>query len=205
MLDIEIKQVVSIQECQAMITTGYWTTKEGTRHEVKIGEENIYHISEKGILHENDNKIWCEGEALKINGNKIEGVLKMVQYRTILEEEEYLVDKIQVEALNNQIRLPTACTVKSQGCIARKTYLWNTPTTQCPLEKINTGTFTEEKGWLLEHRANLLFKITDTSQSPIGCPDGDVYNTEYEYPFLTKDYNFPYVGQSVDKGLYVKH
>ena len=204
MPDIEIKQVVSIQECQAMITTGYWTTREGTRHEVKIGEENIYHISEKGILHENNNKIWCEGEALKINGNKIEGILKMVQYRTILEEEEYLVDKKRVEALNNHIRLPAACTVKSQGCIARKTYLWNTPTTQCPLEKINTGKFIEEQGWLVEHRAKLLFKVTDTSQSPIGCPDGEIYHTEYEDLFLTTDYNYPHIGRSIDIGLYVK-
>ena len=65
-------------------------------------------------------------------GTKLRGVLKMVQHRTILEEEEYIVDKKRVEALNNHIRLPTACTVKSQGGIAWKTYLWNTPTTQCP-------------------------------------------------------------------------
>ena len=59
-----------------MFTTGFWTTREGTRYKVKICEENKYHVSEKGILHENDNKIWCEGKALKINGNKTEGVLK---------------------------------------------------------------------------------------------------------------------------------
>ena len=49
-----------------------------------------------------------------------------------------------------------------------------------------------------------MFKIRDTSQSPIGCPDGDIYHTEYEDLFLTKDYNFPHVGQSVDIGLSVK-
>ena len=178
MPDIEIKQAVSLQECQAMITPGYWTSREGTRHKVEIGKENIFHVSEKGILHESNNKIWCEGEDLKINGNIIEGVLKMVQYRIIIEEESYLVDKKRVEAINNHIRLPSACTMDIGGCVDQKTYLWISPKNQCPLVKINTGKFTDEKGWLVEHRAKLLFKITDTSPSPIGCPNGEIYHTE---------------------------
>ena len=204
MPDIEIKQDVSIQECQAMVTTEYWTTREGTRHKIKIGEENIFQVSEKGILHESNNKIWCEGEDLKINSNIIEGVLKMVQYRTIIEEEEYIVDKKRIEALNTHVRLPSACTVEIRGCVARKTYLWNAPTTQCPLQKINTGKFTEEQGWLIEHRAKLLFKVNDKSQSPTGCPSGDVYHTEYEDLFLTKESGYPHVGTMLDIGLYVK-
>ena len=204
MPDIEIKQIVSIQECQAMVTTGYWQTREGTRHKVKMGEENIFHVSEKGILHQNQNKIYCQGEALKINDNIIEGVLKMVQYRTIIEEEEYLIDKKRVEVLNTHIRLPSSCELENLGCVVQKTYLWNVPNNQCQLAKINTGKFTEEQGYVIEHRAKLLFKITDTSPSPIGCPDGEIYHTEYEDLFLTKDYNFPHIGQTLDIGLYVK-
>ena len=204
MPDIEIKQAVTTRQCQEMVTTGYWTSREGTRHKVKIGEENIFHVSEKGVLHEDNNKIWCEGEALKINSNIIEGVLKMVQYRTIIEEEEYRVDKKQVEALNAHIRLPSSCTVKSGGCIAQKTYLWEPPSNRCPLVKINTGKFTDEQGWLIEHRAKLLFKITDTSQSPTGCPNGDIYHTEYKDLNITKEPGFPHIGQSLEIGLYVK-
>ena len=55
--DIEIKQDVSLHQCQNMITTGYWTTREGTNHKIKIGEESILHVSEKGVLHEESNKI----------------------------------------------------------------------------------------------------------------------------------------------------
>ena len=187
-----------------MVTTGYWQTREGTRHKVKMGEENIFHVSEKGILHQNQNKIYCQGEALKINDNIIEGVLKMVQYRTIIEEEEYLIDKKRVEVLNTHIRLPSSCELENLGCVVQKTYLWNVPNKQCQLAKINTGKFTEEQGYVIEHRAKLLFKITDTSPSPIGCPDGEIYHTEYEDLFLTKDYNFPHIGQTLDIGLYVK-
>ena len=52
MTDIEIRQAVPVQQCQTMINTGYLITKEGSTHEVKIGEETIFHVSERGILHE---------------------------------------------------------------------------------------------------------------------------------------------------------
>ena len=204
MPDIEIRQVVTTRQCQEMVTMGYWTSREGTRHKVQVGEESIFHVSEKGILHEDNNKIWCEGEALKINSNLIEGVLKMVQYRIIIEEEDYTVDKKRLEAVNAHIRLPPACTVESGGCIAQKTYLWKPPSDRCPLVKINTGKFMDEQGWLIEHRAKLLFKITDTSQSPMGCPNGDIYHTEYEDLYLTRETGFPHIGQSLEIGLYVK-
>ena len=47
--DIEIKQTVEINECQAMVNTGFLRTKEGTTHKVKMGEENVFHVSEKGL------------------------------------------------------------------------------------------------------------------------------------------------------------
>ena len=78
MPDIEIRQSASLSQCQNIINTGYIVTKEGTMHEVKIGEETIFHVSERGILHEDNNKIWCEGQEVKINNNLISGVLKMV-------------------------------------------------------------------------------------------------------------------------------
>ena len=57
MPDIELKQDVPLQQCQSMVTTGYWTTREGTQHRINIGEENIIHVSEKGVLHEDTNQI----------------------------------------------------------------------------------------------------------------------------------------------------
>ena len=52
MPDIEIRQTVPLQQCQTMINTGYMTTKEGSTHQVEIGAETIFHVSERGILHE---------------------------------------------------------------------------------------------------------------------------------------------------------
>ena len=204
MPDIEIKQDIPLQQCQSMVTTGYWTTREGTRHRIKIGEESIVHVSEKGVLHEETNKIWCEGEDLKINGNIINGVVKMVQYRTKIEDESYLIDRKRIEVVNSHVKLPVGCTVETGGCLGERTYTWNPPVNQCPLVKINTGKFTPEGGWLLEYRAKLLFKITDTSPSPTGCPTGDIFHTEYEDLYLTQEAQFPHIDESIEIGLYVK-
>ena len=203
--DIEIKTPVSLHQCQSMITTGYWTTREGTTHKIKVGEETVLHVSEKGVLHEESNKIWCEGEDMKMNGNIIEGVMKMVQYRTIIEEEKFIVERKRVEVVNNHVKLRAECTVEAGGCIGQKTYLWNPPSTQCPLVKINTGKFiTDRNGWTVEHNAKLLFKISETGQSPFGCPTGEIYHTEYADLYLTKDEHYPHIDEAIEIGLYVK-
>ena len=141
MPDIEIKQDIPLQQCQNMVTTGYWTTREGTRHRIKIGEESITHVSEKGVLHEDSNKIWCEGEELKINGNIISGVVKMVQYRTKIEEESYLINQKRIEVISSHVKLPSTCTLEKGGCLGERTYTWNPPVNLSPLVKINTGKF----------------------------------------------------------------
>ena len=120
MPDIEIRQAVPLQQCQTMINTGYLITKEGSTHEVKIGEETIFHVSERGILHEENNKIWCEGQELKINNNIISGVLKMVQYRVTIQKDSYIIDKERVEALSDHRTLPKECTPSIGGCISGK-------------------------------------------------------------------------------------
>ena len=202
--DIELKQMVPLHECQTMVTTGEWIAADGSKHRVKIGAERIFHVSEKGILHAETNKIYCEGEDLKINGNIIPGVIKMTQYRVTITRENYVVRKRHVEALDSHVRLPTGCTVEKGGCVVHKTYLWNPPPTMCPMVKINHGEFIQEDGWLVEHRAKLLFRVTDTSQSPLGCPAGQVMHTEYEDLFLTLRDDFPHIGKQVDISLYVK-
>ena len=202
--DIELKQMVTLRECQTMVTTGEWTAADGSKHKVKIGAERVIHVSEKGILHAETNNIYCEGEDLKINGHIIPGVLKMTQYRIIINRENYIVRKKHVEALDSHVSLPTGCTVEKGGCVVHKTYLWNPPSTMCPMVKINHGEFTQEEGWLVEHKAKLLFKVTDTSQSPIGCPSGEILHTEYEDLFLTVQDDFPHLGKQVDISLYVK-
>ena len=205
MPDIEIRQSVPLQQCQTMINTGYLITKEGSTHEVKIGEETIFHVSERGILHEENNKIWCEGQELKINNNIISGVLKMVQYRVTIQEDSYVIDKDRVEALSDHRTLPKECTPSSGGCISgEKTYIWKIPKTECPLTKINTGNFHGSDEWLLEKQAKLIFKIEDRAKAPTGCPQGEILYTEYSELYLTEVDGYEHTQEVVDFSLYAR-
>ena len=206
MPDIEIKIDVPLQQCQNMINTKYMTTKEGSTHQVELGAETIFHVSELGILHEESNKIWCEGQEMKINQNIIEGVLKMVQYRVTIQEDTYVIDKERVEALSDHRILPKECTPFIGGCISgEKTYIWKIPKTECPLTKINTGKFeTTEDGWLIEKQAKLIFKLEDRAKAPAGCPQGEILYTEYSDLYLTEVGGFEHTPEIVDFSLYVR-
>ena len=55
---------------------------------------------------EENNKIWCEGQELKINNNILSGILKMVQYRVTIQKESFILDRERVEALSDHRILP---------------------------------------------------------------------------------------------------
>ena len=204
MPDIEVKKPLSLLECQTLLTTGFWTTSEGTRHQIEMGQEEIIHVSEKGVLHQDSNKIWCEGEDLKINGNIIPGVIQMVQYRVLVQEEQFIVEKNRLEVLASHTKLPDDCELETGGCIADKTYVWKTPEDSCPLERINVGRFNQDLGgWLVDHDNKILFKPTKQSQAPFGCPSTELIATEYADLFLTEHHGFPRMRKQVNLETYV--
>ena len=95
-------------------------TSEGTWHKIEVGKEEIIHVSEKDVLHQDSNKIWFEGEDLKINGNIIPGVTQMVQYRVLVQEEQFIVEKNRLlEVLASHTKLPADCELETGGCVAQ--------------------------------------------------------------------------------------
>ena len=96
-----------------MLTTGFWMTSEGTWHKIEVGKEEIIHVSEKDVLHQDSNKIWFEGEDLKINGNIIPGVIQMVQYRLLVQEEQFIVERNRLEVLASHTKLPADCELET--------------------------------------------------------------------------------------------
>ena len=69
-------------EYSNMITMHKFTTPYGTTHDVAVGKETIFPTSELGVTHtETNGKVWCQGHELKVNGNVIQGVLVMAQYK----------------------------------------------------------------------------------------------------------------------------
>ena len=43
MPDMEVKKPLSLLECQTLLSTGFWTMSEGTRHQIEMDGEEIIH------------------------------------------------------------------------------------------------------------------------------------------------------------------
>ena len=106
-----------------MITTHNLTTLYGTTHDVAVGKETISRASELGVTHtETNGKVWCQGQNLKVDGNVIQGVLVMSQYKITLEKEEYIIPigglkaKDMIEAKFDRVILPKTCSRTNGVC-----------------------------------------------------------------------------------------
>ena len=201
---IEIVEPTTPHMCESMITTSRYTSLEGTTHEVRLGQETVFSVSELGVIHVEDNAITCEGETLKINGHIVKDVLRMAQYRVILDREEYIVEGKRVEALTDHVRLPAGCALEVRGCVTNEqTYVWTEPTNTCPYQKIRTGNFNQEGKWLVDHDLKIVLTIEDHSKTPTSCTPTTVYYTEYNSIFLTEATDFEQVTE-VDITLFTK-
>ena len=109
---------------------------EGGRQPVKLNQETVFHITEKGVLHTSANSISCEGQEMKIDGEIVENMLRFAQYRVILQEETYILKDNHMEALNDHVILPIECTSSLGGCqVHDKTYVWKTIGHRCLLDQ----------------------------------------------------------------------
>ena len=203
---IEINLPLSIAQCETLVTTNQYSTDYGTQHQVPLGEETVFSVSELGVTHtETNGKVWCEGQTLKIGDKVVDNVLVMSQYRVLLEKEEFLISSNgaqtlnQVEALYDHVILPRKCTRTAGGCsTASWTYFWNPEPARCPLMKIQEGDFEVETPFLIEHNKKLLFKTTEENQGLPGCPPGKIWYTEQRGIVLSRMKDYEWIDRNVD-------
>ena len=188
---IEINQMIRHSECESLVTTNMYRSVEGGNHQVNLDEETVFWVNEWGQIHTDANKIWCQGQEMKVDGNLVQGMIQLAQYRIVIEKEEFIVEKKRVEATTTHVRLPKSCRMKSGGCItAAWTYVWNPPSNECPLVKVRETRLTKEKGYYVDHHLKLLFEVTETGQSPSSCTPTEIMYTNFESLYLSKVSDF---------------
>ena len=186
---IEINQMLSVRECESLINTGKFITLEGTTHQVSINREEVFSVTEKGIIHDAGNSVSCQGETMKIGRELVDNILQMSQYKISIQEEKLLIKGPQVEVLSDHTKLP--CQTHKRGCVtATKTYYWMDEVKTCSLEKIRTIEIDTEKDLIVDHTHKIIFNQTGMTKSPMGCPITDLITTEYSNLFLTKSKEF---------------
>ena len=68
----------------------------------------------------------CRGRP-QDNGNIIAGVIQMVEYRVMVQEEQFIVEKNCMKVLASHTKIPAGCELENDGCMADKTFLWKPP------------------------------------------------------------------------------
>ena len=192
---IEINQMVGTRDCENYLTTSVFKTLEGSTHRIKLNEETIFSVTEKGLIHDSSSGVTCKGEQMRIGQEIVDNILQMSQYKVTIREEELLAKGQEVEVLTDHTKL--SCPARRKGCITgEKTYYWENPVQACALEKIREiEVDTKGDDYIVDHTNKIIFNKTGIQKSPSGCPIADLITTEYENLFLTTSTEF---AQSVD-------
>ena len=202
--NIEIPVPVSQHECTTAAKSGRYTTHFGTTHDTRVGTETVFTVTERGVVTEGKNNIFCEGEKIKINDHLIDGVIIMAQYRIKILEEKFIVERGRVEVISSHQRLPADCPPEGQACTAGGlTYLWEY-SVPCPFVKIRQLILENENEFLVDHTNKLIFRELDKARFPPTCQNNGAiyYYTEYSSLYLTEESEFDPVTE-IDITLYV--
>ena len=185
---LEVNYPISPMACLDMAETHAFVTPNGERRDIDIGTEYVLHVEDLGTINVSGGQIQCQGQAKRFdNGQIVDEILQVSQFRIQVTEERYIVDKGRIEVVDDHLRLPRTCELKSHGCTtAEKVYVWMPPQEECLLEKARTVEMTEMDGYLVDANHKILLKRGQSAPSPAGCPTAEVYATEYPNIFLTQ-------------------
>ena len=102
---IEITQEVTRLKCQTMVWNQFFQTLEGTKHRIQINTENVFSVTEKGMIKDEDDAVSCQGETVKVHDQLFDNMILILQYKVTVLEEDYIVQQGQVETLRNHLVL----------------------------------------------------------------------------------------------------
>ena len=184
--EIEIPEPGSTLQCHQLIRQGVFTTLDGKTHPVKLDTENIMNSFDLGTIHTTGDGIACQGENYRIGDQIIQQIVRVSQYKVIIQQEEFIVEGNQVESLTDRTRLPMECHPQSGGCqLASKTFIWSPPTERCELERIRTASMIQEGDYLVDNDNKILLKKLEPVPTPNHCGQNIILSTEYQNLFLT--------------------
>ena len=190
---VDVPRRVTPAECRQIVNSKKFMVPGQTLElRVEMDTENIFAVDELGTVHTSHN-VYCEGQSMKINGNVVENVVELAQYRILLTREKFIQSGDTVEAVNDHIKLPPTCNVGSRGCETHTgTFIWNPPQDRCLFELIRSdGRFHKEGDNLVDHNLKLRLRVTSDAIMTNNCPTGRIYYTDNPGLMLTKTEGYP--------------
>ena len=183
---IEIPVPIRADSCAEAARGGRYVDQFDNAHTVQHGE-NIFSLTEKGSIHETGGSISCQGESLRVNGDVVQDVVRLTQYRLTIEKEKFIFTEDGMEALYHHRKLPAQCSSSSPYCTTGSghTFVWRNKD-RCSFVKIRAIKLEPEDGYWVDHQNKLVFKMG--AEKPLGspCSEGTYFTTEYSDLYLTE-------------------
>jgi hypothetical protein len=203
--DIELNVPVSSMECRDLVMKKKYTTLDGKTHKIALQEENIIKSQDLGLIHDEDDKVSCEGQGIRIQDHLINDAVQVSQIKIVIQKEAYSTDaKGRVEVLGDHLRLPKTCKSVRGSCqTAGKTYFWTPPDSKCPLEKVRNVRMRPSGKYMVDDDNKVLLKILGQVPAPSKCPTTTIMTTEYPDLYLATEGNFPNLGNEVQIDTFV--
>ena len=190
---IDVPEHVSIDLCHSLVSSNrYVVPSNGLILHAALGEETISTVDELGTIHTSNN-VKCEGEQLKVNGNVVDSVLQLAQYRIKLTREEFVQVGDQVESISQHFKLPKTCGAGTRGCVVSEgTFIWREPENRClfAVAKENAE-FQTEGDHLVNHNEKIRLKLESDTMMSNHCPTGTLWYTNNPNIMLTKTKGYP--------------
>ena len=177
---IDHRYPVNLQFCRELVTTGkFRPAGVNSGYQVTVGEETIIAFSESGEIDPENNNVGCKGERKRVGNKILDGVLEVVEYRVVLQREEFLTEGDVVESTSDHVKLG-GCPSSLGGCqTGQGTYIWD-KVQDCDLEIVQSFKPTGVLGsYLVDRSKKILINITGQALSPTGCGDINLKKTNY--------------------------
>ena len=122
---------------------------------IKMNTENLIWADEVGLIKDQDGGVRCQGQQHRINGEIVEDILVLTQYRITVREEKFLIKGTQIESETAHLALP--CQAHMEGCVtAEATFIWNRPEEKCMLQEVQAIRAAKVDGWLIDRERKIL-------------------------------------------------
>lgn len=186
---IDVPQEMPASFCQSIVTTQGFNVPGGDRKPIKMNSETLLWADEVGLIKDQNGGVTCQGQQHRINGEIVEDVIVLTQYRIRVREERYLIKGGQIESETAHLALP--CQAHMEGCVtAEATFTWKRPEEKCMLQEIQQIRAERVDEWAIDRERRILLEMKGTVTPPAECPMTTLYATEYDDIYLAESGTF---------------
>ena len=141
-----VPSAVTGRQCREMVKSKAFVAPDMERHSLTLSVPKRFTYFTHGNVWYHSGEMKCEGRTVVVGEKAMDYIVRAVQYKVLIEEEEFAIDNAgQVMAVRNHETLP--CKGKDEECeISDATYVWEFDEHFCPLAKKKDFVATEVQG-----------------------------------------------------------